>query len=118
MPSTPMSTLMREYGFHGPAMTVSAMCASGNAGLITAKSWLDAGIVGDVVFVATDLSLTPENVRHFVDLGLAGGGAGPWEPGRPFEGGSRGFIMGEASVSFVLSSRSGRPYAYTLGGAM
>ena len=71
MPSTPMSTLMQEYGFHGPAMNVSAMCASGNAGLLTAKAWLDTGIVDDVVFVATDLSLTPENVRQFVRLGVA-----------------------------------------------
>lgn len=118
MPSTPMSTLMQEYGFHGPAMAVSAMCASGNAGLITAKSWLDADIVDDVVFVSTDLSLTPENVRHFVNLGVAITDTEPLSACRPFQQGSRGFIMGEASVSFVLSARPGRPYAYTLGGAM
>ncbi|GLZ29129.1 3-oxoacyl-ACP synthase [Lentzea sp. NBRC 105346] len=118
MPSTPMSTFMQEYGFHGPAMNVSAMCASGNAGLITAKSWLDAGIVDDVVFVATDLSLTPENVSHFVRLGVAIADAEPFDACRPFQQGSRGFIMGEASVSFVLSSRADRPYATTLGGAM
>ncbi len=118
MPSTPMSTLMQEYGFHGPAMTVSAMCASGNAGLITAKSWLDAGIVDDVVFVATDLSLTPENIQHFVRLGVAVIDAEPLQACRPFQQGSRGFIMGEASVSFVLSARATRPYAHALGGAM
>ncbi|TWP47595.1 3-oxoacyl-ACP synthase [Lentzea tibetensis] len=118
MPSTPMSTVMQEYGFHGPAMNVSAMCASGNAGLITAKSWLDAGIVDDVVFVATDLSLTPENVSHFVRLGVAIVDAEPLDACRPFQSGSRGFIMGEASVAFVLSSRAERPYALTLGGAM
>ncbi|MGH3758395.1 beta-ketoacyl synthase N-terminal-like domain-containing protein [Actinophytocola sp.] len=118
MPSTPMSMLMQEYGFHGPAMTVSAMCASGNAGLITAKSWLDAGVVDDVVFVATDLSLTPENILHFVRLGVAVIDAEPLEACRPFQQGSRGFIMGEASVSFVVSARAGRPYAETLGGAM
>jgi 3-oxoacyl-[acyl-carrier-protein] synthase II len=118
MPSTPMSTLMQEYGFHGPAMNVSAMCASGNAGLITAKAWLDAGIVDDVVFVATDLSLTPENVRHFVRLGVAITDAEPLAACRPFQQGSRGFIMGEASVAFVLSTRANRPYVRTLGGAM
>lgn len=118
MPSTPMSTLMQEFGFHGPAMAVSAMCASGNAGLITAKSWLDQGIVDDVVFVATDLSLTPENVSHFVRLGVAVTDAEPLEACRPFQRGSRGFVMGEASVSFVLSAGDGHPYAYTLGGAM
>ena len=118
MPSTPMSMLMQEYGFHGPAVNVSAMCASGNAGLITAKAWLDAGIVDDVVFVATDLSLTPENVSHFVRLGVAIVDAEPLDACRPFQQGSRGFVMGEASVAFVLSHRATRPYALTLGGAM
>jgi 3-oxoacyl-[acyl-carrier-protein] synthase II len=42
----------------------------------------------------------------------------PLDACRPFQEGSRGFILGEASVSFVLSAREGRPYAYTLGGAM
>jgi 3-oxoacyl-[acyl-carrier-protein] synthase II len=36
-------------------MNVGSMCASGNAGLITAQAWLDSGIVDDVVFVATDI---------------------------------------------------------------
>jgi 3-oxoacyl-[acyl-carrier-protein] synthase II len=80
MPSTPMSLLMQEYGFHGPAMNVSAMCASGNAGLLTGKAWLDAGIVDDVVFVATDISLTPEDVLHFVKLGVAVTDAEPTRP--------------------------------------
>lgn len=118
MPSTPMSTLMREYGFHGPAMNVSAMCASGNAGLLTAMSWLDAGVVDDVVFVSTDLSVTPENALHFVNLGVAVVDAEPLDACRPFQEGSRGFSLGEASVSFVLSRRAARPYATTLGGAM
>ena len=118
MPSTPMSTFMQEYGFHGPAMNVSAMCASGNTGLLTAKAWLDAGIVDDVVFVATDLSATPENVLHFVRLGVAVSDDEPLEVCRPFQRGSRGFMVGEASVAFVLSRRAERPYAFALGGAM
>jgi 3-oxoacyl-[acyl-carrier-protein] synthase II len=118
MPSTPVSTLMQEYGFHGPAMNVSAMCASGNAGLLTAKSWLDAGLVDDVVFVATDLSLTPENVTQFARLGVAIIDAEPLDACRPFQDGSRGFVMAEASVSFVLSNTADRPYLRLLGGAM
>jgi 3-oxoacyl-[acyl-carrier-protein] synthase II len=118
MPSTTMSTLMREYGFHGPAMNVSAMCASGNAGLITAKSWLDAGIVDDVLLVATDLSLTAENLLHFAKLGVAITDTEPMDACRPFQQGSKGFIGGEASVAFVLSRRTGRPYSIALGGAM
>src|SRR5664279_1821134 len=56
MPSTVICMLMKENDFHGPAMSVSAMCASGNAGVITAKSWLDSGLASDVVLVATDPS--------------------------------------------------------------
>ncbi len=118
MPSTPVSLLMQEFGFHGPAMNVSAMCASGNAGLITAKMWLDAGVVDDVVFVATDLSLTPENVRHFVQLGVAVVDTEPLDACRPFQEGSRGFAVGEASVAFVLSKNTPAPYVSLLGGAM
>jgi 3-oxoacyl-[acyl-carrier-protein] synthase II len=119
MPSTPMSLLMQEFGFHGPAMNVSAMCSSGNAGLLTAKAWIDAGIVDDVVFVATDVSATPENVLHFERLGVAFSDAEPPEVCRPFQEGSRGFAMGEASVAMILSRESGgTSYAHVLGGAM
>lgn len=118
MPSTPVSLIMNEFGFHGPAMNVSAMCASGNAAVITAKMWLDAGLVDDVLFIATDLSLTPEHVEHFVKLGVAVVDAEPLDGCRPFQEGSRGFPGGEASISFVMSQREGEAYTSVLGGAM
>lgn len=118
MPSTPVSTLMKKYGFHGPAMNISAMCSSGNAGLVTAKMWLDAGIVDDVVFISTDLSLTFEQVEHFVRLGVAVCDVEPLDACRPFQEGSRGFPVGEASVGFVLSNSVDKPYFQMLGGAM
>ncbi len=118
LPSTPVSMLMQEFGFHGPAMNVSAACSSANAALITAKLWLDAGMADDVIFVATDLSATPEMVEHFVRLGAAVTDAEPLDACRPFQQGSRGFSMGEASVAFVLTRAARRPYAAVLGGAM
>ena len=118
MPSTPVSMLMQEFDFHGPAMNISAMCASGNAGLITAKMWLDTGFVDDVLFVATDLSLTRENVEHFVRLGVAVVDTEPLDACRPFQRGSRGFAVGEAAVAFVLTKQKVAAYATVLGGAM
>lgn len=125
MPSTPMSTLMQEFGFHGPAMNVSAMCASGNAGLLTAAAWLDSGLASDVLVVSTDLSLTPENVLHFRNLGVAITDVDAMDSCRPFQQGSRGFAMGEASIALVLTrnlqQRSGqtpKPYGRFLGGSM
>ncbi|MEV0295435.1 beta-ketoacyl synthase N-terminal-like domain-containing protein [Nocardia sp. NPDC050710] len=118
LPSTPISVLMQEFGFHGPSMNVSAACSSANVALITAKMWLDSGVADDVVCVATDMSATPDMVEHFVHLGAAVTDIEPLEGSRPFQEDSRGFSMGEASVAFVLSRSVERPYAAVLGGGM
>ena len=118
-PSTPVSLLMAEYGCHGPAMNVSAMCTSGSAAIITAKSWLDSHIVDDVLVVSTDLSATPEVVRMFVQLGVAITDTDPLDACRPFQAGSRGFTFGEAAVATLMTrQRSTDAYASVLGGAM
>jgi len=118
LPSTVISQLMKENDFHGPAMSVSAMCASANAGMITAKSWLDSGICTDVILLATDLSGIPINLRRFKDLGVAVLDSPPFDACRPFQEGSRGFVGGEAAVAMVLSSEDTGSYAQLLGGAM
>ncbi len=118
MPSTVLAMLMKEFDFHGPAMSVSAMCASGNAGLITAKSWLDAGVASDVILLATDLSGLPQNLRGFSDVGVAVLDTPPLEACRPFQEGSRGFVGGEAAVAMVLSNRPAGSHASVYGGSM
>jgi 3-oxoacyl-[acyl-carrier-protein] synthase II len=118
MPSTIMSMSMQRHGFHGPAMAVNAMCASGNAAMLTAKMWLDAGVCTDVIVVASDVSGTPGNIRHFVDLGVLFVDRPPFEACRPFQTDSKGFLAGEASVAFVLSRQPEPAYLKVLGGAM
>jgi len=118
MPSTVLSMVMKENDFHGPTMGVSAMCASGNAGLITAKSWIDTGVATDVLLLATDLSLMGQDLRGFVDVGVAVGDTPPFEACRPFQEGSRGFVAGEAAVAMVLSKENRGSYATMLGGSM
>jgi 3-oxoacyl-[acyl-carrier-protein] synthase II len=118
MPSTVLSQMMKEYDFHGPTMSVSAMCASANAALITAKSWLDSGIASDVILLSTDLSGEPQNLRAFRDLGVAVLDTPPLDACRPFQEGSRGFVGGEAAVAMVLSGSPRGGYASVLGGAM
>lgn len=117
-PSTPASLLMRDYGFHGPAVNVSAMCTSGTVALLTAKMWLDTDTVDDVIVLSTDLSATPEVVSQFVRLGVAITDAEPFDACRPFQSGSRGFVFGEAAVGFVLSRQDTDGYVDLLGGAM
>ena len=109
---------MKENDFHGPTMSVSAMCASANAAMITAKSWLDTGIASDVILLATDLCGVPQLLRPFSDLGAAILDMPPLDACRPFQEGSRGFVGGEAAVAMVLSKRAPVAYASVLGGAM
>jgi 3-oxoacyl-[acyl-carrier-protein] synthase II len=118
MSSSPVTAIMREFDFHGPVMDVGAMCGSGNAALITAKMWLDAGFADDVVVVTTDLSATRPIVRGFADLRVAITDFAPLDACRPFQQGSRGFPFAEAAIAMVLSHRGNRPYAQVLGGAM
>jgi 3-oxoacyl-[acyl-carrier-protein] synthase II len=118
MPSTVLSLCMTRHDFHGPVMNVTAMCASGNAGVLTAKMWIDAGIASDVVVVSTDLSATPENIRHFRNLGVLFPDEPSMDVCRPFQEGSKGFAGGEASVAMVVSGRHNGAYARVLGGAM
>lgn len=118
LPSTVISQLMQENDFHGPTMSVSAMCASANAAMITAKSWLDSGIASDVILLATDLCGVPQVLRAFSDLGAAILSKPAFEACRPFQEGSRGFVGGEASVAMVLSTKETGSYASVLGGAM
>jgi 3-oxoacyl-[acyl-carrier-protein] synthase II len=118
IPSTVIAMFMKEFDFHGPAMSVSATCASSNVGMITAKSWIDSGIASDVVLLATDLSGIAENLPWFRDLGAAVLDLPPFDGCRPFQEGSRGFVGGEASVAMVLSGRPAGGYAAVLGGAM
>lgn len=118
MPSTVLSLFMKRHEFHGPVMNVTAMCASGNAAMLTAKMWLDAGVASDVIVVATDVSCTPENIRHFRNLGVVFPEAPALEVCRPFQEGSKGFSPGEASIGMVLSSRHAGTYSRLLGGAM
>lgn len=118
MPSTPLSMLMQSYRFHGPCMVTSSMCASGNTALLTAKAWLDTGVATDVIVAATDLSVTPEHVKHFRDLGVLVTDTDAFDASRPFQQGSRGFAGGEAAVAAVVTRRPGRRYASVAGGAL
>jgi 3-oxoacyl-[acyl-carrier-protein] synthase II len=119
MPSTTLTEITKEFDFHGPVMSVTAMCATGNAALMTAKLWIENGVASDVLVLASDLSLTPENSLGFTQLGVAVVDQLPTQACRPFQEGSRGFVGGEAAVAMVVSGRAGdAAYADVLGGAM
>jgi 3-oxoacyl-[acyl-carrier-protein] synthase II len=118
MPSTVLSGIMQEYDMHGPNMMVTAMCASGVAGLLTAKMWIEAGLASDVLVLATDLSGTPENIHAFNDLGVLIVDSPAFEACRPFQEGTRGFVGGEAVIAMIVSGRPAGSYAKIRGGSM
>jgi len=118
MPSTVLMEVMKEFDFHGPAMSLSAMCASGLAGILTAKMWIETGVADDVIVIASDVSISPENARSFSELGPLFIDRPPEMTCRPFQEGSRGFNPGEASVALVVSRRESGSLGSVLGGAM
>lgn len=118
LPSTPVSVITQQFGITGPVLGVSAACSSANVAMLQARQWFAAGLVDDVLCVASDLSATPELVRQFAKLGAAVVDVESLAGCRPFQEGSRGFSVGEAAVGFVLTRGSGRAYASVLGGAM
>ncbi|MFI5716786.1 beta-ketoacyl synthase N-terminal-like domain-containing protein [Nocardia sp. NPDC051750] len=118
LPSTPVSVVNQAFGFTGPVIGVSAACSSANVAMVQAQLWFAAGLVDDVVCVASDLSATPELVRQFCALGAAVVDTESLDGCRPFQEGSRGFSVGEAAVAFVLTRDPVPAYATVLGGAM
>lgn len=118
MPSTMPSMIMTEHGWHGPCMTVTAMCASGNAAVLTAKWWVDAGICSDVVVLAADVSAYPGHLRQFHRLGVLCLDRPGLEACRPFQADSLGYPFGEAAIALIISRTSTGAYSRVLGGAM
>jgi 3-oxoacyl-[acyl-carrier-protein] synthase II len=119
LPSTAPSMFMAEYEFSGPSMNVSAACASGAVGVITARQWLLSGFATDVIVIGTDLSVTEENAWGMSSLGVLATEGPPEQACRPFQEGSQGFIAGEASAALVVTARSDvERYADVLGGGL
>jgi 3-oxoacyl-[acyl-carrier-protein] synthase II len=93
----------RALDLAGPAMSVSAACASGNVALAQARAWLRLGWVDVCVAGACDMAVTPMALAGFGNLrALSRRNAAPREASRPFDRGRDGFVMGEGGAVFVL----------------
>jgi 3-oxoacyl-[acyl-carrier-protein] synthase II len=98
----------RELGFSGPALALSAACASGNHALEIGRHWLRLGLVDICVAGACDLAVTPIGLATFGNLrALSRRNADPAAASRPFDRGRDGFVLGEGGVAFVLERASG-----------
>jgi 3-oxoacyl-[acyl-carrier-protein] synthase II len=119
MPSTAPATLMGELGFSGgPVMNIQAACASFNVALVLANLWLASGMATDVIVAASDFSAMPEDAVQFNKLGALALHGDPLDVCRPFQPGSKGFVVGEGAATLVLSTGVESPYGWVLGGSM
>lgn len=112
----------RRLGLRGPAVSLSAACASGNYALAFARRWLEMGWVDVCLAGACDLAITPLTLAGFGNLrALSRRNDDPEAASRPFDIDRDGFVMGEGGVLFVLERadqarrRNARVYAEVAG---
>jgi 3-oxoacyl-[acyl-carrier-protein] synthase II len=97
----------RALGLTGPALGLSAACASGNHALEVGRHWLRLGLVDVCVAGACDLAVTPVGLATFGNLrALSRRNDDPVAASRPFDRGRDGFVLGEGGVAFAIE-RSG-----------
>ena len=117
--STPIVLAMRRHQFTGPTMTLNAACAAGLAALVIAERLLAVNDASDVVVAATDVGVDAENLMPLAQLGALRYNKPPLEVCRPFQPGTQGFVLGEASAALVLTTSSIEgAYAQLLSGAL
>jgi 3-oxoacyl-[acyl-carrier-protein] synthase II len=121
-PDSMVDRTRRNLGLSGPAVSVSAACASGNYALAQAKRWLELGWADVCLAGACDKAVTPMSLAGFGNLrALSRRNDDPSGASRPFDRERDGFVMGEGGAMFVLEPeatarrRSARVYAAVAG---
>jgi 3-oxoacyl-[acyl-carrier-protein] synthase II len=117
-----VSRTRRYLGIGGPAVSVSAACASGNYALAQAKQWLELGWVDLCVAGACDMAVRPMSLAGFGNLrALSRRNSEPKAASRPFDKNRDGFVLGEGGAVFVLEAaatarrRGAKVYAEVAG---
>ena len=112
----------RRLGLSGPAVSMSAACASGNYAIALARRWLQMDWVDVCLAGACDMAITPTTLAGFGNLrALSRRNDDPQAASRPFDRDRDGFVMGEGGAMFVLERadrarrRGARIYAEVAG---
>ena len=112
----------RRLDLDGPAVNLSAACASSNYALALAKRWLELGWVDVCLAGGGDMGITPTTLAGFANLrALSRRNHDPQAASRPFDMERDGFVMGDGGVLFVLErddtarQRSARIYGQVAG---
>jgi 3-oxoacyl-[acyl-carrier-protein] synthase II len=97
----------RRLELTGPALGMSAACASGNYALALARRWLELGWVDVCLAGGGDVSITPTTLAGFANLrALSRRNDDPEGASRPFDTGRDGFVIGDGGVLFVLENEA------------
>lgn len=92
-----------HLGIAGPAVTISAACASGNHAIALACSWLRQGLVDVCLAGGCDMTVTPMTLAGFGNLrALSRCNDAPTQACRPFDRQRDGFVLGEGGVLCAL----------------
>src|SRR5205085_9292640 len=92
----------RWLGLRGPAVSLSAACASGNYAIALARRWLELGWVDVCLAGGGDMGITATTLAGFANLrALSRRNDDPAGASRPFDTGRDGFVLGEGGVLFV-----------------
>jgi 3-oxoacyl-[acyl-carrier-protein] synthase II len=121
--SPPLSQrMLTTLDLSGPAVSLSAACASGNYSISLARRWLELGWVDVCVAGGADMAVTPLTMAGFGNLrALSRRNDDPAGASRPFDKGRDGFVIGEGGALFVLERadraqrRGAQPYAEVAG---
>jgi 3-oxoacyl-[acyl-carrier-protein] synthase II len=112
----------RAFGFTGPALNLSAACASSNFALEIGRTWLRLGLVDVCLAGGCEMAVTPIGLATFGNLrALSRRNDDPVRASRPFDRERDGFVLGEGGVALVLERatdarrRSARVYAEVAG---
>ena len=112
----------RAIGLTGPAVNVSAACASSNFALEIGRAWLRHGLVDACVAGGCEMAVTPIGLATFGNLrALSRRNDHPERASRPFDRDRDGFVLGEGGGVFVLERamdarhRSAHAYAEIAG---
>ncbi len=114
-----------EYGFMGPAYSVSTACATANYAFINAADHIRKGHADLMVCGGVEAPITPIGVSGFCACrALSKRNQEPEKASRPFDQERDGFVIGEGAGVLILESlehaeKRGAPiYAEYLGGGM
>ena len=102
-----LDRVRRRFGFTGPALSLSAACASSNFALELGRMWLRLGLADVCIAGGCEMAVTPISLATFGNLrALSRRNDDPARASRPFDRGRDGFVLGEGGVACVLERAS------------